>query len=78
HDLKQIEETCQAVAQLVGMGIEVHQEVHGGPPVLFALLMFTEGSEGWATYASNAQREDMIRALEEMAAKLKKGLDRHG
>ncbi len=38
----------------------------------FAFLMFTfdGGDSGWMTYASNAQRSDMIKALQEMIEKL--------
>lgn len=36
----------------------------------YAFLMFTFGDDGWMTYASNAQRSDMIKALREMIEKL--------
>ena len=36
----------------------------------YAFLMFTFGDDGWMTYASNAQRADMIKALNEMVEKL--------
>lgn len=36
----------------------------------YAFLMFTSGEDGWMTYASNAQRADMIKALDEMKEKL--------
>ena len=36
----------------------------------FAFLMFTFGDDGWMTYASNAERADMIKALNEMVEKL--------
>lgn len=36
----------------------------------YAFLMFTFGENGWMTYASNAQRADMIKALDEMRVKL--------
>lgn len=42
---------------------------------LFALLTFTEGAGGFASYVSNADRDDMIRALREMADKLERGED---
>ncbi len=33
----------------------------------FALLGFTKGVGGWSTWVSNAHRDDMIKALREMA-----------
>jgi len=33
------------------------------PGVGFTLILFTFGTGGWINYISNAQREDMIRAL---------------
>lgn len=35
--------------------------------MLFALVIFTPGAGGYASYASNGRREDMIRALREAA-----------
>lgn len=40
--------------------LDVAHRRHG-----FALLLFTFGEEGAATYVSNADRGDMIRAVEE-------------
>ncbi len=36
----------------------------------YAFLMFTFGDDGWMTYASNAEREQMIKALQEMIEKM--------
>lgn len=36
----------------------------------YAFLMFTFGEDGWMTYASNAQRDDMIKSLKEMLEKM--------
>lgn len=39
----------------------------------FALLVFPIGEPGIANYISNANREDMIKAIEETVERLKKG-----
>jgi hypothetical protein len=77
EDLKSLEHVAQMVAALIGELADDFKATFGGPKVLFALTMFTEGKDGWATYCSNAEREDMIDALEEMVEKLKKGQDKH-
>jgi hypothetical protein len=76
-DLKVLEDIAAMIAELIGGISQDFNALMGGPKVLFALTMFTEGEEGWATYCSNAEREDMIKALEEMVENLKKGLDKH-
>lgn len=69
-----LEELNQKLAQLVGTLI-------GEPPgkkerrIGFALLMFTMGEGGWMTWASNADRSDMVASLKEMTAKLERGED---
>lgn len=45
------------------------------PGLGFCLLVFEFFEPGMANYLSNAQREDMIRALEETVARLKGGQD---
>lgn len=40
------------------------------PGVCFALLTFTEGENGFTSYASNAKREDVIEALKETIVRL--------
>lgn len=77
NDLKMLEGVAQMVAGLIGEVTDDFHALFGGPKVLFALTMFTEGEDGWSTYCSNAEREDMIAALEEMVEKLKKGQDKH-
>jgi hypothetical protein len=42
------------------------------PGVGFALLLFTF-EPGWTTYCANAQREDMIRELRDLADRLERG-----
>lgn len=41
------------------------------PGVGFALILFTFGGDGWLTYLSNGQREDMIKCLEETLHKIR-------
>ncbi len=41
----------------------------------FAVLGFDFAEGGWATYASNAKREDMVKALREMADHLEANTD---
>lgn len=38
----------------------------------FCLSLFTRGADGFVTYISNLDREDMIKALEELIGNLKK------
>ena len=76
-DLQILEGMAQVIAGLISETTDDLTEAMGGQKVLFALTMFTEGEGGWATYCSNAEREDMIAALEEMVGKLKKGQDKH-
>ena len=77
EDLKLLEDIAAMLADLIGSVSNDFNSLMGGPKVLFALTMFTEGEGGWATYCSNAEREDMIEALEEMVENLKKGLDKN-
>lgn len=42
----------------------------GGPSLGFALLLFDFGDKGAIAYTSNADRRDMINALEELTARL--------
>lgn len=43
------------------------------PGAGFALLVFDFGPRGFMAYISNAEREDMIRALREQIARLEAG-----
>ena len=44
----------------------------------FALMVFEQGGPGGlASYVSNADRADMVKALREMADNLEQGLDSH-
>lgn len=65
-----MEETCQGVGRVIGKVLEDHAHTHPhAPRVGFALLMFTFGKPGWMTYVSNADREDIIKAMYEFIAK---------
>jgi hypothetical protein len=44
---------------------------HLRPGIGFALLLFDFGDGGGMAYMSNAEREDMIQAVEELLAELK-------
>ncbi len=72
------EEDRQALEELARLGAEVVAKKldldakDPDCPVLFAVMMFTRGEGGWSSYASNAQPEDMIDALREMADSLEK------
>lgn len=64
-----LEDLNQILAQLIG-------RIIGEPPgtedpkVSFAVLMFTVGEGGWASWCSNSKRADMIKVLREMADNL--------
>jgi len=66
--LHELEETAQAIAQTVGPIFDQAGEC-------FALLGFSKGAGGWATWVSNAERSCMIQALEEMVETLKRNGD---
>jgi hypothetical protein len=67
-DKRRIEESAQDIAQRIGAAAEQ-------VGCLFAVLFFQPGSGGWATYVSNANRGDMIKALREQANHLELGID---
>lgn len=66
--LESLETICRDIGRLI-------QGAMPGTGVGFALLMFDFGGGGHLTYVSNAQREDMIKALYECIANLQHGLD---
>ena len=68
EDLEKLEQTAQGIAQIVG-------PMFDRAGAAFALIGFEFGPGGWATWVSNAQRPDMIRALREMATVLERGGD---
>ena len=68
EDLEKLEWVAQGIAQIVG-------PLFDQSGACFALLGFTPGDRGWATWVSNARRADMIRALRDMADRLEMGED---
>ena len=66
EEKKRIEDSAQEIAQRIGAAAEQ-------VGCLFAVLFFEPGSGGWATYVSNANRADMIKALREQANHLERG-----
>lgn len=59
-----IEQTAREVGEVIKSALP--------PGVGFALLMYTFGEDGWMTYLSNGEREDMIKAMKELLLKLEK------
>lgn len=61
-----LEDLNQLLAQLIG---RIIGEAPGteDPKVSFAMLMFTMGEGGWASWCSNSERGNMVKALREMA-----------
>ena len=53
--------TLRELSTIIGRQLESHER-----PVGFALLFFDFGPGGYMHYCSNAQREDMKRALREL------------
>lgn len=64
--LREIEMLARSVGHKIGHAIESSV---GKGKVGFCLMMFTFGEGGWSTYLSNADPEDMIKALRELADK---------
>ena len=60
---RQLEKLADRGAKLMGQMLT-------GTDALFAVLMFSPGEGGFAAYTSNANRDDMIRALREQATHL--------
>ena len=66
--LRRMEATCREIGHMIGGAIDSIGDEHHG----FALMVFSfDGPE--FTWISNAQRDDMIRALEEFIAKYRSG-----
>jgi hypothetical protein len=64
--LEHLEETARGIGGTIG---RVLDDVYGPKQVGFCLIVFDFGEGGWSTYVSNAQPEDMIAALRELADK---------
>jgi len=68
------EEVDRISMQLTGTINDVIEVAAGGPGRLgFALLLFEFGRAGTKTFASNAQRDDVIRVLEGLLGELRGG-----
>ena len=65
--LELLEEKQREIAALLG-------PIYDAAGALFVLIGLTEG-KGWSTYISNANRQDIIVALEDMVVKLRNDED---
>jgi hypothetical protein len=66
-----LEAFTAAMAKIVGKDIQAALKAEGmAAKIGFALVMFDFGAEGNIAYASNADREDFLRALDELRGKL--------
>ncbi len=61
--LHELEDKAAEVGRLIGDSLT--------EGVGFCLTLFTLGEGGWFTYVSNAERESMMNALEELLSKLR-------
>lgn len=59
--LHEIEQQARNVGRLIGNSLP--------EGVGFCLMMFTFGEGGWSTFLSNAEPEDMIKGIRELADK---------
>jgi len=61
------------LAELEARGRKLARTIADGLPqgVGFVVWLFEFGCDGWSTYVSNAQRDSMIEALEELLKKLR-------
>lgn len=66
-------ETLEDAAGGLTMAIDKVLQEGFGQRIGFALVLFDFGERGSCAYASNAKREDVIRELEDIAARLRKG-----
>jgi sugar phosphate isomerase/epimerase len=64
--LYHLEETARSIGGAIGRKLD---EVYGPKQVGFCLITFHFWEGGFSTYVSNAQPEDMIAALRELADK---------
>ncbi|HEU0081869.1 MAG TPA: hypothetical protein VFQ87_03280 [Bradyrhizobium sp.] len=68
---RQLEQECEGIGRLLGNAVQSVAPV--GQRWGFCLLMFDQGDTGSLAYCANAEREDMIRTLEEFRQKLIEG-----
>lgn len=69
-----LEVTARALAERIQPILKVTYEVTGIGPFGFCVVVFELGKSGVSTYVSNAEREGMVKALEEMLVQLKAGM----
>jgi hypothetical protein len=50
----------------IGRGLSEVLDEQAGERVLFALVIFGDGTDGRGQYVSNALREDVVKALQEL------------
>lgn len=67
-DLAKLEATARGIAAAIG---ETIRDEHGRDQVGFMLMMFEFRAGGWSTYLSNAERQSMIKAMEELIQRLR-------
>lgn len=79
--LSELERRAQSMAQTIDavlnppltklpLGSPLRLAMKGPRRIGFVLWLFDFGQSGFATYVSNAEREDMIKALKEMLERL--------
>ena len=66
---KILKEKLEFSARAIAMAIDEQLEEWAGTKVGFALLIFDFGEDGNLAWVSNAEREDMIKALQEFIEK---------
>jgi diaminopimelate decarboxylase len=71
-DLRDLEKVAREIGRLIRHGID---NSLGKGNVGFALLLFDFGGGGHLTYVSNANREDMLRAIAEFQETVGQKLD---
>lgn len=70
--LEHMERKCQEIGEGIAAVLEEMGKAHPEMPRTgFALLVYTFGPDGWMTFTSNAGRDSMVSALEELLRKIK-------
>ena len=64
--LEELEELCRSIGSRLGAVCDEHE-------FGFALLVFDFEADGWTTYISNAEPEDMVRVLRDTARRIESG-----
>lgn len=73
-ELQKLELLCQTIGGAIGDSLGSYTRHIKSPRIGFFLFMFDFDGEGWATFVSNAEREDLIQAIEEWVWRAK-GID---